>query len=98
MGRLTEFRHLAMWVQACRAESVGEVRPGWNGRPVVHYTLSRAGMLRFRSDGAPHRVSTPRDVGPGMPRRIRGGGAPRMEWPPRRALHAESGGHAALPI
>jgi choline dehydrogenase-like flavoprotein len=34
MGRLTEFRHLAMWVQACR--------------PVVHYTLSRADMLRFR--------------------------------------------------
>jgi hypothetical protein len=55
MGRLTEFRHLAMWVQACRAESVGEVRPGWNGRPVVHYTLSRADMLRFR-EGL-HRVA-----------------------------------------
>jgi choline dehydrogenase-like flavoprotein len=48
MDRLTEFRHLAMWVQACRAESVGEVRMGWNGRPIVHYTLGRDDMLRFR--------------------------------------------------
>jgi choline dehydrogenase-like flavoprotein len=48
MNRLTEFRHLAMWVQACRAESVGEIRSGWSGRPVVHYTLGRADMLRFR--------------------------------------------------
>ncbi|MGH7269282.1 MAG: GMC family oxidoreductase, partial [Polyangiaceae bacterium] len=48
MDRLTEFNHLAMWVQACRAESVGEVRAGWGGRPMVHYTLDRADMLRFR--------------------------------------------------
>jgi len=48
MDRLAEFRHLAMWVQACRAESVGEVGIGWNGRPVVRYTLSRDDMLRFR--------------------------------------------------
>jgi choline dehydrogenase-like flavoprotein len=48
MDRLTEFRHMAMWVQGCRAESVGEVRAGWNGRPAVHYTLSREDMTRFR--------------------------------------------------
>jgi choline dehydrogenase-like flavoprotein len=48
MERLTEFRHLAMWVQACRAETVGEVRAAWNGQPAVHYTLSREDMLRFR--------------------------------------------------
>jgi choline dehydrogenase-like flavoprotein len=48
MDRLTEFRHLAMWVQACRAETVGEVKSAWNGEPAVHYTLSRDDMLRFR--------------------------------------------------
>jgi choline dehydrogenase-like flavoprotein len=48
MERLAEFRHIAMWVQACRAESVGEVRSTFSGKPAVHYTLSRADMLRFR--------------------------------------------------
>jgi choline dehydrogenase-like flavoprotein len=48
MDRLTEFRYMAMWVQACRAESVGEVRSAWNGQPAVHYTLNREDMLRFR--------------------------------------------------
>lgn len=48
MERLTEFRHVAMWVQACRAESVGEIRSTLTGRPAVHYTASRADMLRFR--------------------------------------------------
>lgn len=47
MERLLEFRHVAMWVQACRAESVGEVRSTF-GRPAVHYTLSEADMRRFR--------------------------------------------------
>ncbi len=48
MDRLTEFRHIAMWVQACRAESVGEIRSTLSGRPAVHYTASRADMARFR--------------------------------------------------
>lgn len=48
MDRLTEFRHIAMWVQACRAESVGEVKTALDGRPAVHYTLGRADMERFR--------------------------------------------------
>jgi choline dehydrogenase-like flavoprotein len=48
MSRLAEFRHLAMWVQACRAESIGEVKRGWNGRPVVRYSLDEKDMLRFR--------------------------------------------------
>jgi choline dehydrogenase-like flavoprotein len=48
MDRLTEFRHLAMWVQVCRAETVGEVKSTWNGQPAVHYSLSREDMLRFR--------------------------------------------------
>jgi choline dehydrogenase-like flavoprotein len=48
MNRLTEFRHVAMWVQACRAESVGEVKRALDGKPAVHYTLDRADMERFR--------------------------------------------------
>jgi choline dehydrogenase-like flavoprotein len=48
MDRLSEFRHLAMWVQVCRAESVGEVRSTLTGQPAVHYSLTREDMLRFR--------------------------------------------------
>jgi len=48
MERLREFRHLAMWVHTVRAESVGEVRAGFGGRPVVHYTLDRDDMIRLR--------------------------------------------------
>jgi choline dehydrogenase-like flavoprotein len=48
MERLREFRQLAMWAVACRAQSVGRVRLGWNGRPVVHYTCDRADMERLR--------------------------------------------------
>ncbi|HEY2513294.1 MAG TPA: GMC family oxidoreductase [Polyangiaceae bacterium] len=48
MDRLSEFRHLAMWVHACRAETVGTVKAGLNGRPAVHYSLDEADMKRFR--------------------------------------------------
>ncbi len=48
MERLAEFRHLAMWVHACRAETVGEVSSSITGRPVVRYSLGREDMLRFR--------------------------------------------------
>jgi choline dehydrogenase-like flavoprotein len=51
MERLAEFRHLAMWVHACRAETVGEVSSSIRGRPVVHYSLGREDMLRFREAG-----------------------------------------------
>lgn len=49
MQRLTEFRHIAMWVQVCRAESVGEVKRALGGGPAVHYTLDRRDMERFRA-------------------------------------------------
>ncbi len=49
MERIGEFRHIAMWVHACRAETVGEVRSTLTGQPAVHYTLDRADMLRFRA-------------------------------------------------
>jgi choline dehydrogenase-like flavoprotein len=48
MDRLTEFRHIAMWVQACRAETVGYVGRALDGRPAVQYTLTREDMVRFR--------------------------------------------------
>jgi choline dehydrogenase-like flavoprotein len=48
MDRLAEFRHVAMWVQGCRAESVGEVGVSPTGKPVVRYTLSPADMVRVR--------------------------------------------------
>jgi choline dehydrogenase-like flavoprotein len=48
MQRLSEFRHLAVWANATRAESTGTIRPDLLGRPSVHYTLDRADMLRLR--------------------------------------------------
>lgn len=48
MDRLGEFRHLAMWVQACRAESIGTITSSLTGAPVIRYTLDDADMRRFR--------------------------------------------------
>ncbi len=48
MKRLVEYRHIAMWVHAVRAETVGTVRRGLFGKPVVRYTLNGADMRRFR--------------------------------------------------
>lgn len=50
MRRLTEYRHIAMWVLAVRAESTGTVHKGLFGsKPVVRYELDRADMERFRA-------------------------------------------------
>lgn len=49
MRRLAEYRHICMWVHACRAESTGTVHNGFMDRPVVKYGLDRADMLRFRA-------------------------------------------------
>ena len=49
MQRLTEYRHLAMWCHAVRAESAGVVKASLFGKtPVVHYSLDEKDMLRFR--------------------------------------------------
>jgi len=50
MKRFGEYRHLAMWVMAVRAESVGTVSRGPFG-PIVRYILDEADMRRLR-DGA----------------------------------------------
>ncbi len=46
--KLTEYRHLAMWVAAVRAETVGSVKPGFFGKPVVKYALNGPDMVRLR--------------------------------------------------
>jgi choline dehydrogenase-like flavoprotein len=48
LAKLRDYRHLAMWVIAVRAESVGTVRPGLLGRPVIRYSADRADMERVR--------------------------------------------------
>jgi len=49
MDRLAEYRHVAMWCLAVRAESTGTVsRPLFGTTPVVRYELDGADMLRFR--------------------------------------------------
>lgn len=48
MSRLTEYRHFAHWIHACRASTPGRITSGFGGKPVIHYTLSRSDMIRFR--------------------------------------------------
>lgn len=48
MERLAKYRHIAMWCHSVRAESVGTVRPGLFGKPVVRYGLDAADMRKFR--------------------------------------------------
>lgn len=48
MKRIQDFRHVAMWCHAVRAESTGTVSDSFFGKPQVSYTLDRADMERFR--------------------------------------------------
>ena len=48
MARLREYRHIAMWIHAARAETAGSIHRGPGGKPVVRYSLNSADMLRFR--------------------------------------------------
>lgn len=49
MERLAKYRHITMWCHAVRAESTGVVKKSFfGGGPVVHYTLDKADMHRFR--------------------------------------------------
>jgi choline dehydrogenase-like flavoprotein len=47
--RFREYRNIAMWVTAVRAESAGTVRPGFFGGSVVRYQLDDADMRKFRT-------------------------------------------------
>jgi choline dehydrogenase-like flavoprotein len=47
MKRIGEYRHVAQWIQAIRAETKGRVIPT-GGKPLVYYSLNRRDMERFR--------------------------------------------------
>jgi choline dehydrogenase-like flavoprotein len=46
--RFREYRHVAMWVAAVRAESAGTVKPGFFGGSVVKYRLDDKDMHKLR--------------------------------------------------
>lgn len=46
--RFREYRHIAMWVTAVRADAMGTVKPGLFGQPVVRYALGESDMRRLR--------------------------------------------------
>jgi len=48
MKRIGEYRHVAMWCHAVRAESVGTVTRSFFGKPQVRYELDAADMDRFK--------------------------------------------------
>lgn len=68
--RFREYRHIAMWVAAVRAESEGTVKPGFFGEPVVRYQLDEADMRRFRKGLAfvakMHFAAGAREIIPGI--------------------------------
>jgi choline dehydrogenase-like flavoprotein len=47
--RFREYRNIAMWVAAVRAESAGTVKPGLFGNPVIRYHLDEPDMRRLRT-------------------------------------------------
>lgn len=47
--RFREYRNIAMWVAAVRAESAGTVKPGLLGGPVIRYQLDEPDMRRLRA-------------------------------------------------
>ncbi|MBK8255505.1 MAG: GMC family oxidoreductase [Polyangiaceae bacterium] len=68
--RFREYRHIAMWVAAVRAESAGTVKPGLFGNTVVRYQLDEPDMRRFRSGLAmvakAHFAAGAREIIPGI--------------------------------
>lgn len=46
--RLGEYRHMAMWIHAIRAETAGTISDTMMGKPLVRYSLNKRDMLRFR--------------------------------------------------
>ncbi|TNF28456.1 MAG: GMC family oxidoreductase, partial [Deltaproteobacteria bacterium] len=48
IDRVADYRHLAMWAVAVRAETVGRVLSGPGGKPIVLYDMNRRDMERLR--------------------------------------------------
>ena len=46
--RFRGYRHIAMWVAAVRAETLGTIEPGLFGGPVIKYTLDQRDMNKLR--------------------------------------------------
>jgi choline dehydrogenase-like flavoprotein len=68
--RFHEYRNIAMWVTAVRAESAGTVKPGLFGGAVVRYQLDEADMRKFRTGlglvARMHFAAGAREVIPGI--------------------------------
>jgi choline dehydrogenase-like flavoprotein len=68
--RFREYRNIAMWVTAVRAESAGTVKPGLFGGVVVRYQLDELDMRKFRTGLAMvarmHFAAGAREVIPGI--------------------------------
>ncbi|MEZ4288287.1 MAG: GMC family oxidoreductase [Polyangiales bacterium] len=70
MARIAQYRHMAMWVQATRAQSVGSIASGPFGMPIVRYSLVPADMERFvegiRMVSKMHFAAGARSIMPGI--------------------------------
>lgn len=70
MNRLSEYRHIAMWCHAIRAETVGTVKPGLFGKPSVKYSFVKNDMERMRKGihlvAKTHVAAGAREVIPGI--------------------------------
>lgn len=71
MERLSKYRHITMWCHAVRAETTGQVKRSFFGdKPVVHYTLDKADMHRFREGmkllGKQHFAAGAKSIIPGI--------------------------------
>ena len=68
--RFREYRNIAMWVTAVRAESAGTIKPGLFGGAVVRYLLDEADMRKFRKGLAMvarmHFAAGAREIIPGI--------------------------------
>jgi choline dehydrogenase-like flavoprotein len=68
--RFREYRNIAMWVTAVRAESAGTIKPGLFGGAVVRYMLDEADMRKFRKGLAMvarmHFAAGAREIIPGI--------------------------------
>jgi len=68
--RFREYRNIAMWVTAVRAESAGTIKPGLLGGAVVRYQLDEADMRKFRKGLAMvarmHFAAGAREIIPGI--------------------------------
>jgi choline dehydrogenase-like flavoprotein len=49
MERILDVPNMAFWVMAIRARTMGRVKVGWDGQPVVHYSMTKEDMKTARA-------------------------------------------------